>query len=246
MQLRLERFFDSATLARGMGYLRDERIIELSDLSPDGRIEAWVRGSGRQPYHLHIRLGMDSKGNVAQLAGACTCPVGTRCKHMVAALFAFQLRIARGETALPETEAPAAAQAAVPMGTPLPYQVQQWLTSLTQAATEPVSDSYPTAVRDRLVYVANWTAGELRVTVMKASVTTDGSLSERATRYDLARLKRQADTRPKFIRHGDLELLRDLEAAGVPLNGSAAQDDRWRPKFLEPTPPDLWPLMLRL
>lgn len=251
MQLRLERFFDAATLARGMGYLRDGRIIALSVIGADGRLDARVRGSGRQVYSLQIWLRLDRKGNMSDLAGACSCPVGARCKHMAAALMAFQLRIGMGETALPDTalpdtERPAAAPPAAPAAAPLPYPVQQWLTALAHSMTPAVSDGYPATVRDRLVYVLDWSAGALRVTVMKSSLTQGSGLSDRATRYDLARLKRQSDDRPQFIRQSDLELLRDLEAAGVALNGNLERQERWRPKFLEPEAPDLWPLLQRL
>ncbi|MFD1807420.1 hypothetical protein ACFSHQ_02660 [Gemmobacter lanyuensis] len=80
---------------------------------------------------------------------------------------------------------------------------------------------------------------------MKATVQADGRVSDRATRYDVEKLKRQ-DNRPQFILRKDLEILRDLEAVGVPANGGSGVGHSWRPKFLEDGPPDLLPILSRI
>jgi uncharacterized Zn finger protein len=56
MQLGLERFFDAGSLAKGIAYAREGRVITLSHLAPDGQLTAKVSGSGRQIYAVQLRL----------------------------------------------------------------------------------------------------------------------------------------------------------------------------------------------
>lgn len=243
MQLGLERFFDAASLAKGIGYAREGRVAELSDLSPDGHLTAEVRGSGRQTYAVDMRLTFGPDLRLTKVTGLCGCPVGIFCKHMVAVLISWQVRVAQGSAALPH-EVEASPRQPV---RPLPYPVTEWLDALTVASRisgSPPSD-YPTTVRDRLVYVLGVTAGKPTITVMKATVQADGRVSDRAARYDVERLKRQ-ENRPQFILRKDLEILRDLEAVGVPANAGVHSSHLWRPRFLEDGPPDLLPILRRI
>lgn len=244
MQLGLERFFDSASLAKGIAYAREGRVVKLSERAPDGVVTAEVAGSGRQIYGVQLRLTFADNLRLLRLGGACSCPVGALCKHMAAAAITWHVRVAQGLTPLPVDqgeEVPAAPSR------PLPYPVTQWLEALTvssQKGSGPATD-YPPAVRDRLVYVLAVSAGKPQITVMKATVQADGRVSDRATRYDVEKLKRQ-DNRPQFILRKDLEILRDLEAVGVPANGGSGVGHSWRPKFLEDGPPDLLPILSRI
>lgn len=243
MQLGLERYFDAGSLAKGIAYAREDRVAELSDLAPDGHLTAKVRGSGRQTYTVDMRLSFGPDLRLSKVTGLCGCPVGLFCKHMVAVLIAWQVRVAQGARALPSDADSAPSQSA----RSLPYPVKEWLDALTAASRVPdgPASDYPPAVRDRLVFVLGVSAGKPTVTVMKATVQADGQVSDRATRYDVERLKRQ-ENRPQFILRKDLEILRDLEAVGVPANAGAHSSHLWRPRFLEDGPPDLLPILRRI
>lgn len=243
MQRGLERFFDTGSLARGIAYAREDRVVKLSSLSPDGELTAEVLGSGRQTYVVHLRLTLGDDLRLTRLGGICSCPVGALCKHMAAAAIAWHVRGAQGSALLPQ---PGEVMPTVPVR-PLPYPVTEWLEALTassQMTTGPALE-YPPAVRDRLVYVLGVAAGKPQITAMKATVQADGRVSDKATRYDVERLKGQ-ENRPRFILRKDLEILRDLEAAGVPANGGSQSGYLWRPKFLEGGPPDLLPILRRI
>ena len=239
MQLSLDRWFDAASIARGMVYAREGRVVGLSDAGPKGYLTAKVSGSHGEVYEVQISLGFDGTLRLKRLEGRCSCPVGSFCKHMVAVLVVFQMRFAMTEAPLPLAmdEKPAA-----PVRS-LPWAIQQWLEAVTQAV-QPVETApdYPPTVRDRLVYILGLSGDKVSVTVMKAGVLADGRASERASRYDVKRLKNN-DNRPQFVLHKDLEILRDLEAAGLAPNGSGSYDHPYRPRFLPDGPPDLLPLL---
>ena len=235
MKLSLDRWFDAASIARGMVYARERRVVGLSHAVSEGHLTAQVSGSHREVYEVQISLGFDGNLRLKRLKGTCSCPVGSFCKHMVAVLVVFQIRFAMTDAPLPVAteEKPAAPIRA------LPWVVQQWLEALTQAVRPAeAAPDYPPTVRDRLVYILGLDGDQVTVTVMKAGVLADGRPSERASRYDVRRLKNN-ENRPQFVLRKDLEILRDLEAAGLAPNGSGSYDDAWRPRFLPDGPSDL-------
>ena len=96
--------FDSATYARGLGYFHAGRVRSLG-FQDSGTLIALVAGSTL--YSVTLSLATDSQGGMRLAGGVCDCPVGYRCKHMVAAL----LELARTlETA---SEEGAAGEAAI-------------------------------------------------------------------------------------------------------------------------------------
>ena len=80
----------------------------------DTELSAWVQGSIRNPYHVDIHL---SQGHLISL---CTCPVGSRCKHVAAVLLAYLAQ--RGS---PQ-----------PVNSPRPH-VMQWLGELRSHLNPP-------------------------------------------------------------------------------------------------------------
>ena len=59
MQLSLDRWFDAASIARGMVYAREGRVVGLSDAGPKGYLAAKVSGSHGEVYEVQISLGFD-------------------------------------------------------------------------------------------------------------------------------------------------------------------------------------------
>lgn len=74
----LVALFGSATVDRGKGYQREDRV---ESLSVDDSIVARVKGNGRS-YLVVI-------DSIEPFGAQCTCPVGSYCKHMVATLLAM-------------------------------------------------------------------------------------------------------------------------------------------------------------
>lgn len=261
MQLDLERFFDASSIARGTSYARQGRVTGLQGLSPTGELTAFVRGSSL--YRVALTLSFDVGQRLTSLKGRCNCPLGKACKHMVALLLTWQNRQAKTAT-LPAVPPPAAAPSTAPLfpesltadraapdpRATLPWHVTQWLSTLTATDPTPQTPDYPERVRDRLVYVlalsiASQSSSGLSVTAMKATVMGNGRPSERATRYDVERLKRR-DVKPQFILRRDLEILHALETIGLPANGGSASSRVWQPRFVADGPPDLLPILRRI
>ena len=237
MQLQLERFFDAASFMRGAAYAREGRVVKLLGPSPEGALSATVLGS--DIYEVQLNLTFDAAFQVTRINGSCSCPVGAMCKHMAAVLLIWQ--------GLQAKAAPAPLPATTPanQGPTLPWQVTQWLSAMTASAQGTRAPDYPATVRDRLVYVLGQSGAGLAITAMKATVLADGRVSDRATRYDIERLKRQ-EVRPQFVLRKDLEILRDLEAIGLAANGSSAGYSPWRSKFVEDGAPDALPVLRRI
>lgn len=83
--------FDARTLERGEDYFLDGRVAELQHREESGHdmLTAVVDGSGKRPYLCHVALLQD--GEKPGLRSACSCPMASGCKHVVAALMEAEL-----------------------------------------------------------------------------------------------------------------------------------------------------------
>ncbi|WP_413152336.1 DEAD/DEAH box helicase [Amaricoccus sp. W119] len=79
---------------------------------------------------------------------------------------------------------------------------------------------------------------------MKGGVQADGTPRIQGGRYDIERVKR-IENRPRFVTGEDLEILRDLEAAGIPINGGHSHRDA-HVFYSPPAPCDLLPPLRRI
>ena len=85
----LDEVCGTVTVARGLAYAKQGRVVEL-ELSDDGTdAKAWVTGSNGQTYTTHTLLTTVATPSAGRLdlrrwASTCTCPVGGDCKHAVA------------------------------------------------------------------------------------------------------------------------------------------------------------------
>lgn len=76
----LEQWAGSRSVTRGRAYQRQDRVENLG-VTSDGKILATVEGSTE--YYVQIHCTKVEKK--ASLDSTCSCPVGTNCKHAVAA-----------------------------------------------------------------------------------------------------------------------------------------------------------------
>ena len=85
----LDEVCGTVTVARGLAYAKQGRVVEL-ELSDDGtEATGWVGGSTGQTYTTRVSLTPVATPSVGRLSlrrweSSCTCPVAGDCKHAVA------------------------------------------------------------------------------------------------------------------------------------------------------------------
>jgi len=110
----LGEHFDTRTLTRAVELKPQQVVLALQVDGP--RLAARVQGGGPTAYQQSIHWVNDRRLG-PRLEGRCTCPVGVNCKHVAAALMAFeaqQIRIKKGLPEVPGVAAPTARPAAPP------------------------------------------------------------------------------------------------------------------------------------
>ena len=82
----LTGWIDARSLSRGRAYYQEGTIEQPTSTVGAGAtlLAAWCHGSRATPYR--VQATFDEHGLVAD---SCTCPVGSRCKHLAALLYAW-------------------------------------------------------------------------------------------------------------------------------------------------------------
>ncbi len=213
--------FDKAAILRAVGLLhldyglryQRQGAATVTHVSGDGRlILGTVEGSRNKPYQVRANVLRHNGRN--EVAGLCTCPMGSDCKHVAA----LMLQVLENETQ------PWRSVIAVPP--PLSYPVSEWLNGLTTAA-QTGSEDYPPGVQQRLWYILRNGA---QVAPMSVRLRKDGTPGE-ARPYNPSNASNAAPA--KFLRPSDRHILRMLHlmmagrgllADAYPLVGEAAAD----------------------
>lgn len=107
----------------GQDYWARNRVRDLTIAAGRGAVRAVVRGSRPVPYEVTMHFGADG---LSLLVTACSCPVGSACKHVAAVLFALRAE-------LHDAAVSPQADRALPVPPPLPPALSQWI-----AATRPL------------------------------------------------------------------------------------------------------------
>jgi superfamily II DNA or RNA helicase len=106
---------------RGRSYQRRGAVKDLRADKGGRRLIASVQGTRPRPYHVFVEIG---DGDPVRLAGRCSCPVATNCKHAAAVLLEALEHPPRIDGVAPD---------------PLAGVVADWLQQLRQSATEPTA-----------------------------------------------------------------------------------------------------------
>ena len=83
-EANLLQWFDTATVHRARAYLQAGKVLKLEYNDDLSEISAQVWGAGFAPYRQKLAL-LQHDGHW-QLQDSCSCPVGHRCKHVLAVL----------------------------------------------------------------------------------------------------------------------------------------------------------------
>ena len=84
----LERLVGPTTYARGRSYARQNVVLTSHWTRDRTRLVGAVQGGDVAPYSVAVTVILTPTGRLADVDGACTCPVGYNCKHAVALLLA--------------------------------------------------------------------------------------------------------------------------------------------------------------
>jgi len=94
---------------RGLAYFREGNVLDLIWHEDRQELEAYVKGSGGAQYLSEITF-ISSSGKRRVRSTRCTCPVGSACKHVVAALLAsnvHEYNQQTGASSIAQTSEPA-------------------------------------------------------------------------------------------------------------------------------------------
>lgn len=224
-QADVRQAFDEATYLRAEAYHRKAHVMAYS-WTGEGTLTATVQGSGRNVYNQAIEV-CETPPRRLRITGSCTCPVGSHCKHIAAALLAARasapaLRRKAAPDGPPAPPSPAASatarpapsgQARAPVEAALPPDLADWFERLTRTE-ERASDDYPPNVHKRLVYVlcADPFGGlqpRLGLRIKSARLLKNGTFSATASDYDGSKFRFSEP--PRFVRPADAAILRRIE-----------------------------------
>jgi hypothetical protein len=202
-----------------------------------------VRGSRRQPYSLTIEI-VDVNGELLDIMGECSCPVGFNCKHVAAALLAAMAsNSAAGHG--PRVTAVATAKSGRASGSielfpdikpsRAPYVpppefldpgLATWIDALARLEQTETED-YPPNIRQRLIYVLDVApravgVPHLAVRPTSGQLLKDGRFSDKASAFNPENVLQPNVA--KFLRPSDRDILKRLHAMkyAAPVQAGAA------------------------
>lgn len=219
-----------AAFENGGFYAASGRVGNVVVSADGATVEAETRGTARRPYHQSIALRRAPGGGLL-LRGLCTCPVGSNCKHVAAALIAAR----RLNRLLPPAAHAIAVRVSVAAPPPPPaaagppalaHDILAWLDSL-RGAEQAESEDYPPDLRQRIFYVLGANPDPRGIACLDiephtAALRKDGSLGANVHRMSLSH-GWAASQKPRAMRPSDRVPLARLaqRRAGSP----SAEDD---------------------
>ena len=208
----IQRYFDADTYKRGFAYARAGDVLE-SFWDDDGSLVARVQGSKRYPYEVSVKVLQNSSKNIV-FRTECSCPVGAKCKHAVAALVNALHRQVSTSTKQAnfgnETykAPPREVVAYTPSPPTLDYETEKWLKELEKSSQEP--NSYPPTASKRILYLLSADARTHETKVSLASVTLKtsgvfGSIKPYQIHQEFA------SNKPLFVLDEDIAIMKQIQ-----------------------------------
>ena len=174
----IKKTFPAIFYERGLAIYEQHKINHVSFDDSDHTLIGEIQGSRALPYHQRIHLQM--RNGKLIIDGACDCPIGRNCKHVIAAL-------------IHALHTPPGASPALSAATRIPanlisrakdYPTLNWLEQISETLTEIDTPDYPPNETYRLLYVlssAYYGIG-LDVRLMRARLKKDNTFGK-AMRY---------------------------------------------------------------
>ena len=188
---QLREFFEPACYNRGVSYVRAEMVRMVKVMARGRRVVSKVQGSGRNFYSCDIEL-VAGEGQVENILGICSCPVGFNCKHVVATLY--------HQIALQDSSP-------VKTGEELPYGLRRWFQRL-EAVRQP--ESSPRVGEDQLHFLLDIHESE---SGRRLQVETRKTRWLKSGRWAVGSSFHAGSRSPAaFLADADVELLRLLES----------------------------------
>lgn len=157
-----------ATFDRGVHYYHQRRATIKQDYPEQSRFIANVKGSGRNTYR--VELSLDN----GILIGDCSCPIGSDCKHAVAAALQWLQENSAGTS----TARTIAISKQKQKQKPEPSALESWLTELPTALAKPEDTLTPG--QHYLLYELVIVRTQVHVALKKAYLKKDGRWSQLA------------------------------------------------------------------
>jgi len=108
----LTRVVGSTTFARGRAYARDGAVRGGQWTNDRTRLSGEVQGGDLSPYSVSVVVRRSTSDRIVDIDAACTCPVGSNCKHAVALLIACSAQPSASRGAGSKTTGPKSAKPA--------------------------------------------------------------------------------------------------------------------------------------
>ncbi|MFJ4054167.1 SNF2-related protein [Pseudomonas sp. NPDC089743] len=185
--------FDAGALARGRKYAAQERTRILSVKGHS--IEAMCKGSAGQVYHQDIKLAL-SRGEL-RVFGGCSCPVGSDCKHCVAALLQLEL----------EGRALDGAASAEHAALSLPPDLNLWVQGL-ESPSQAAAASEPARKGPAIYYRIHRDREHFQLEPIKGTPQSDGTLKVGR----ITSMPEMIYYTPRYVTQDDARLLRLIDA----------------------------------
>ena len=211
--------FDGPTFQRGAEYVRNGRV---SDVRLSGNsVKSSVNGVGEKIFQQDILLYPTRKG--INFDGECTCPKGSDCGHVVAALIGFL-----------QYEKAAVAPHGISTVTNLPVAVTSWLQRVENAAlsTQQAQSGTPDEPATngsayRLLYVLSpdRTGRHVLLALCKARLRPNGDVTMASPVSDLHSLLTNT---PSYVKPDELDLIRLFVAmrSGITTQGASIAEPK--------------------
>ncbi len=221
--------FDRTTLTRAMALEPERAVLAMRIEGP--ALFSRLRGSSAHAYEQRTELPIDRRLGL-QVRGKCTCPVGFNCKHVAAALMAFeafQIKLRKDPTAAnplapvngtagehgAASPQPGQSQLQALQQRPgdLPRQLIAWLAELAEAALLPdpppavATEPKPPAAR-QLMYVLYPQGTQLLLTLYLGTLRKTGEIG--AHRVHTAPVTDMLRNQPAYLAEVDQPVLAAL------------------------------------
>ncbi|MDX3774157.1 DEAD/DEAH box helicase [Chromatiaceae bacterium AAb-1] len=180
---QLQRWFDTSTFHRGRAYLQAGRIARLDYNHDLTEVTAQVWGEAFSPYHQFISLRQQQDG--WQLVDSCTCPVGGRCKHVLAVLLKLQQAASNQKLALQQQP---------------DHQLSQWFREVEQET----ADARLKPDKDTVLYLLSYGQAGLQLYPRRTRPSKKGGYTkgQQIGKYDLV-----STVLPYWLAEDDFRLL---------------------------------------